>query len=247
MPISEADERPDDATADDAAPVQASKADELLRQVGLRRAAAEKTDMAAERPEEAPQGKGRTPFAWSKPGTSSQPVAESASKQQDDSEEADEAVGNGSRTQLPPPRGRRPGGPAVAPPALAPQTDPVAERVLPETSEEAETLEAPAESPFTPKGFVNKKPQPTAQPRRGLPVKPTPLRLSKRPAAPVAPVAPVEEVVEQQQPSDEGEPEQQNFDSTLEPQQKGRFDKGEPTVENGEDLDLPTFLRRKKG
>ena len=31
----------------------------------------------------------------------------------------------------------------------------------------------------------------------------------------------------------------------LEPVSKGRFDKAEPTVVDGEDLDIPTFLRKK--
>jgi cell division protein FtsZ len=40
---------------------------------------------------------------------------------------------------------------------------------------------------------------------------------------------------------------QQNFDDHLTPgaDTRGRFDKGEPTVEEGENLDIPTFLRKK--
>jgi hypothetical protein len=40
---------------------------------------------------------------------------------------------------------------------------------------------------------------------------------------------------------------QQNFDDHLTPgaDARGRFDKGEPTVEEGENLDIPTFLRKK--
>ena len=40
---------------------------------------------------------------------------------------------------------------------------------------------------------------------------------------------------------------QQNFDDHLTPgvDVRGRFDKGEPTVEEGENLDIPTFLRKK--
>lgn len=41
--------------------------------------------------------------------------------------------------------------------------------------------------------------------------------------------------------------EQETFDSTLRPlpAHRGRFDKAEPTIEDGEDLDVPTFMRRK--
>ncbi|MCB1094550.1 MAG: hypothetical protein KDN22_03125, partial [Verrucomicrobiae bacterium] len=114
---------------------------------------------------------------------------------------------------------------------------PAAKLPLPRGEESAPA----AESPFTPKGFVKKK---QAEPaRRALPSKPAPLKLNR--VAP--PAAPVEEMTTPE-PVDHVAPEQQNFDSTLEPRhQKGRFEKGEPTVEDGEDLDLPTFLRRKKG
>ncbi len=39
---------------------------------------------------------------------------------------------------------------------------------------------------------------------------------------------------------------QQTFDERLERASVGHFEKGEPTVEEGEDLDVPTFLRRKR-
>jgi len=41
--------------------------------------------------------------------------------------------------------------------------------------------------------------------------------------------------------------EQETFDHTLRPApaSRGRFDKAEPTIEDGEDLDVPTFMRRK--
>lgn len=41
--------------------------------------------------------------------------------------------------------------------------------------------------------------------------------------------------------------EQETFDHTLRPvpATRGRFDKAEPTIEDGEDLDVPTFMRRK--
>ena len=42
--------------------------------------------------------------------------------------------------------------------------------------------------------------------------------------------------------------EQETFDHTLRPlpSSRGRFDKAEPTIEDGEDLDVPTFMRRKR-
>ena len=40
---------------------------------------------------------------------------------------------------------------------------------------------------------------------------------------------------------------QQTFDEQLAPaERRGRFAKAEPTVEAGEDLDIPTFLRQKR-
>jgi cell division protein FtsZ len=206
------------------APAQANKADELLKRVGLRRAGSAglpaRAPAAAERPQAGPQqAGGKTRFAWSRPGTVPAPVTPAAAEP----ETPGEARETLPAAKLPLPRASGPS--AAAPP------DP-------------QEVSPAAESPFTPKGFVKKK-QPAAavSERRALPAKPTPLRLN--PVAP--PAVPVEDIAE---PEPEGyiAPEQQNFDSTLEPRhQKGRFEKGEPTVEDGEDLDLPTFLRRKKG
>jgi len=44
-----------------------------------------------------------------------------------------------------------------------------------------------------------------------------------------------------------GRPAQETFDHTLRPipTSRGRFEKAEPTIEDGEDLDVPTFMRRK--
>ena len=40
---------------------------------------------------------------------------------------------------------------------------------------------------------------------------------------------------------------QQTFDQHLQPATSGtRFERAKPTVEEGEDLDVPTFLRRKR-
>jgi len=63
-------------------------------------------------------------------------------------------------------------------------------------------------------------------------------RGSREPAAP--PPAPADPV--------KSRAEQETFDHTLRPvpASRGRFDKAEPTIEDGEDLDVPTFMRRKQ-
>ncbi|MGK0187876.1 MAG: hypothetical protein ACI9R3_003667, partial [Verrucomicrobiales bacterium] len=224
-----------------AAPAQATKADELLKRVGLRRAGGAlpgRGDVAASaRPQVEAQEGGRSRFAWSKPGevpssgmpkTSPAPAPVEAVKEIEPEEEAAAEFRAEVHTgQLPQPRAR------------------VVEKTPPPVADEPA-----AESPFTPKGFVKRKPQAAAPARRGLPVKPTPLKLNsaQTPPLPDAQLEPEEEEIVQTEPAVEVKPEQQTFDSTLEPKhEKGRFEKGEPTVEDGEDLDLPTFLRRKKG
>jgi cell division protein FtsZ len=51
-----------------------------------------------------------------------------------------------------------------------------------------------------------------------------------------------EEELERGDPSTE----QRTFDESLRTVARGRFDKAEPTIEDGEDLDIPTFMRRKR-
>ena len=81
---------------------------------------------------------------------------------------------------------------------------------------------------------------------RITPIRPIPAGRSTTPASPFtqtkpaaspAPVAPARAVPTQQQ----------TFDERLQPASSGsRFDRAKPTVEEGEDLDVPTFLRRKR-
>ena len=224
-------------------PVRPSKADELLKRVGLRRAEkpAAAPAIAAEQvtPQAAPpkKGKGKLPFAWAKPGVSATPAPASTP-----ASEEPKPAGEGEMrrpTQLP--QRRR--------------------QVPPPESQESESPAKPAvsDSPFIPKGFVKKGIRPQGDsPRKTLPSKPVPLKLGKsqEPDVPVSDIEPdsmdddfLEDDEFDEDAADatsEAPPEQQTFDSSLEPPQKGRFDKGEPTVEDGEDLDLPTFLRRKK-
>ena len=67
-----------------------------------------------------------------------------------------------------------------------------------------------------------------------------------------APVRPAKtaraEIVVARQPATAVEEAQQTFDEHLTPAigARGRFEKVEPTVEEGEDLDIPTFLRKKR-
>ena len=66
---------------------------------------------------------------------------------------------------------------------------------------------------------------------RTTPPAATPFTAAKPAAAPARPVP----------------TQQQTFDERLQPASNGgRFDRVKPTVEEGEDLDVPTFLRRKR-
>jgi cell division protein FtsZ len=71
----------------------------------------------------------------------------------------------------------------------------------------------------------------------------TTLGRGSRDAAPPAPPAPP---VAADPPHTRNE--QKTFDHTLRPlpSSRGRFDRAEPTIEDGEDLDVPTFMRRKQ-
>jgi cell division protein FtsZ len=51
--------------------------------------------------------------------------------------------------------------------------------------------------------------------------------------------------VSEQPPSKASSPKVKQEDLPLEPIARGRFEKVEPTIVEGEDLDVPTFLRRK--
>jgi hypothetical protein len=62
---------------------------------------------------------------------------------------------------------------------------------------------------------------------------------------PVLPEASSPEPVEPPEPSEEAKQQQEMLQ--LEPSSgKGRFAKTDPTIVDGEDLDVPTFLRKKK-
>ena len=65
-------------------------------------------------------------------------------------------------------------------------------------------------------------------------------RGSREPAPTPTPSAPAADQVKSRA-------EQETFDHTLRPipSSRGRFEKAEPTIEDGEDLDVPTFMRRK--
>jgi cell division protein FtsZ len=60
------------------------------------------------------------------------------------------------------------------------------------------------------------------------------------PVKPAAKVAPKPAPAKESAPKKEEKAEQMS----LEPVNRGRFDKGEPTIVDGEDLDVPTFLRK---
>ena len=80
------------------------------------------------------------------------------------------------------------------------------------------------------------RPEPAVAVTRPVPVQaPAPVRPAALRPVPVAAARPA--VVPTQQ---------QTFDERLERTAVGRFEKGQPTVEEGEDLDVPTFLRRKR-
>jgi len=212
---------PSESIAASVAPAQANKADELLKRVGLRRAPggaqSARAPIASELPKGDPQDGGKT----TRFAWSKPGTVPAAGKTAQDSPTGKSE----SKAKLPPPKARVAQGQGSVPAADLPAAD----------------------SPFTPKGFVKKKQKPEDQARGGLPVQPTQLKL-KTPDAPVEQTEPPVQEIAESESTGAVAAEQQNFDSTLEPKhQKGRFEKGEPTVEDGEDLDLPTFLRRKKG
>jgi cell division protein FtsZ len=68
---------------------------------------------------------------------------------------------------------------------------------------------------------------------------PTPVPSTSPPHQPVEEVPKPELVAAQKSPT---KPKQETL--PLEGVSRGRFDKSEPTLYNGEDLDVPTFLRR---
>jgi cell division protein FtsZ len=77
-----------------------------------------------------------------------------------------------------------------------------------------------------------------------LPRKPAQLGIAKPPFArrPVSPVRGATPGANGQQKPETPKPKQATL--PLEPVARGRFDKSEPTIYNGEDLDVPTYIRR---
>lgn len=118
----------------------------------------------------------------------------------------------------PPERTMRVEAPVPPPPAQRP----AAQRELPDPERITPIRPIPAAvaSPFIPA----RSPAPA-------PAKPAPA------PAPVAAAAPATVSASKRQES---------FEDRLAPQSRGRFEKTEPTVEEGEDLDVPTFLRKRR-
>ena len=102
----------------------------------------------------------------------------------------------------------------------------------------AEREEIPAPPPVRPEPVLRLRVPDASRVTPIRPIPPVVPTTAESPAAPATPVRP-------QRPAAEA---QQTFDDHLSPPlaARGRFAKGEPTVEEGEDLDIPTFLRRKR-
>lgn len=131
------------------------------------------------------------------------------------------------------PKTPKPVAPAPAPertvrvevPVPPPAQRPAAQRELPDPERITPIRPIPAAvaSPFIPARGAAAKPAPAPAP------------------APVAAAAPA--------PTPAGvgaSKRQESFEDRLAPQSRGRFEKTEPTVEEGEDLDVPTFLRKRR-
>lgn len=114
---------------------------------------------------------------------------------------------------------------------------------LPPAPEPAPVAETPSR-PVTPA-----RPSPrtdrTPDPERLSPIRPIP---AARAASPFIPTRPPAAQTPQQAPRPvHAHAQQATFDERLAPAVRaGRFEKAEPTVEEGEDLDVPTFLRKKR-
>ena len=102
----------------------------------------------------------------------------------------------------------------------------------------AEREEIPAPPPARPEPVLRLRVPDASRVTPIRPIPPVAPPAAEAPAAPAAPVRPQRTAAEAQQ----------TFDDHLSPPlaARGRFAKGEPTVEEGEDLDIPTFLRRKR-
>ena len=121
----------------------------------------------------------------------------------------------------------------AAPPAAAPAARP-RRAPAPERAPKTEPAPVEQELPSTPEPVSPKKPEPEPEPapaRQAPPQRPAAPQPSKQSPAPSAKPAPAKIKQETLQ---------------FEPVARGRFEKIEPTIVEGEDLDVPTFLRLKK-
>lgn len=69
---------------------------------------------------------------------------------------------------------------------------------------------------------------------------------SPEPPRPERPAGPLQRLINLRREPQEPEPHQPSLDESLQRLPRGRFEKAEPTIEGGQNLDIPTFLRRKK-
>ncbi len=159
------------------------------------------------------------------------PVAEEPEEEEEESEDEEEEKECDEETMVvpPPPSARRPQ--IVPPPA-------------PVSEEEEEDDDEPAYSPPPAKKFAIR--DVLSKSTSSTPARPKPApehRPAANPSSPFAPVRPA--------PSRGAGPaavsaEQQTFDERLGGANRGRFEKIDPTLEEGLDLDVPTFLRKKR-
>ena len=122
------------------------------------------------------------------------------------------------------------------PPAPGP-ADPIMEY------EAEEEYQAPPAAPVRPSPAPVSRRAPDYD--RVSPIRPIPAGRSTTPASPFTPAA--RPAAAAPAPMRPVPTQQQTFDERLQPATSGtRFDRAKPTVEEGEDLDVPTFLRRKR-
>ena len=89
---------------------------------------------------------------------------------------------------------------------------------------------------------VEAEPPPTPQPQPMVDRRPLPVR---RPAPIAQPLRPPELIPADEYASGSGSKAAQQEIMEFEPITRGRFEKSEPTIVDGEDLDVPTYLRRR--
>lgn len=117
----------------------------------------------------------------------------------------------------------------------------------------AKSTHVPAARPPSPKALPPKPPtepaparKPQEEPLLKTESSEPPVAERVVPAAPAAPVAPTPPVARPRPPQDEAKtasPKIKQETLQFEPVARGRFEKIEPTIVEGEDLDVPTFLR----